>query len=228
VTTGDPSFFAALAKSPHHLHPRAALEGQPPQAFNWATTDALGTLSLALDTRRTPAKVREESRKAIVDVAERYLAMSRADGFGQPYAGTRYPWGSNSFILNNGVVLAEAHAFTKDPRFLEGAAAAMDYVLGRNALGKSYVSGYGARPLHNPHHRAWAHAVDPRLPPPPPGVIAGGPNSDLQDPYSRALHPGCIGQTCYVDHADAYSANEVAINWNAALAWLSAYLDATL
>ena len=166
--------------------------------------------------------------RAVVEIAEKYLAMSKADGFGQPYVGSHYSWGSNSIIVNNGLILAYAHAFTKDPRFLEGAVAAMDYVLGRNALGKSYVSGYGVRPLTNPHHRLWAHSIDPKFPTPPPGVLSGGPNSDLQDPYSKGLHPHCIGQTCYVDHIEAYSANEVAINWNAALSWLAAYLNATL
>jgi endoglucanase len=131
-------------------------------------------------------------------------------------------------MMNNGLILAYAHAFTKDRRFLAGAVAAMDYVLGRNALGKSYVSGYGSRPLTNPHHRLWAHSIDPKFPTPPPGVLSGGPNSDLQDPYSKSLHPHCIGQTCYVDHIEAYSANEEAINWNAALSWLAAYVDATL
>ena len=226
VTTGDNAFFAELSKSPHYLQLKAH-ESATPQALDWRTTDALGTLTLALAARST-AKVRELNRKSVVQVAEKYLALSKADGFGQPYVGTHYPWGSNSFIVNNGLILAYAHAFTKDPRFLEGAVAALDYVLGRNALGKSYVSGYGVRPLTNPHHRLWAHSIDPKFPPPPPGVLSGGPNSDLQDPYSKGLHPHCIGQTCYVDHVEAYSANEEAINWNAALSWLAAYLNATL
>jgi len=226
VTTGDKAYFGILSKSPHYLQLKAH-ESATPEAMDWRTTDALGTLSLALESRSTPVSVREANRKSIVNVAEKYLAMSKADGFGQPYVGAHYVWGSNSFIVNNGVIMAYAHAFTKDPRFLAGAAAAMDYVLGRNALGKSYVSGYGARPLTNPHHRLWAHSIDPKFPSPPPGVLSGGPNSDLQDPYSKGLHPHCIGQTCYVDHIEAYSANEEAINWNAALSWLAAYVDAT-
>jgi endoglucanase len=128
-------------------------------------------------------------------------------------------------MLNNGIILAYSHALTEDPRFLEGAMAALDYLLGRNVLGKAHVSGYGSRPLKNPHHRMWAHSVNPKFPPPPPGALAGGPNTDLQDPYSKAANLGCIGQTCYVDHIDAYSANEVAVNWNAELAWLAAYLN---
>ena len=227
VTTGDKAFFTILSKSPHYLQLQAH-ERELPEALDWRTTDALGTLSLSLDSHNTSAAVRDANRKSIVAVAEKYLALSNADAFGQPYIGSHYVWGSNSFMMNNGLILAYAHAFTKDRRFLAGAVAAMDYVLGRNALGKSYVSGYGSRPLTNPHHRLWAHSIDPKFPTPPPGVLSGGPNSDLQDPYSKSLHPHCIGQTCYVDHIEAYSANEEAINWNAALSWLAAYVDATL
>ena len=227
VTTGDKAFFAVLSKSPHYLH-LDARESATPEALDWRTTDALGTLTLSLAARNTQPAVRDANRKSVVAVAEKYLAMSRADAFGQPYVGAHYVWGSNSFIMNNGLILAYAHAFTKDPRFLEGAVAAMDYVLGRNALGKSYVTGYGTRPLTNPHHRLWAHSIDPKFPSPPPGVLSGGPNSDLQDPYSKGMNAHCIGQTCYVDHIEAYSANEVAINWNAALSWLSAYVNAAL
>jgi endoglucanase len=80
--------------------------------------------------------------------------------------------------------------------------------------------------MHNPHHRVWAHQKDPALPEAPPGALAGGPNSALQDPYIRKLGlGGCPPETCYVDNIESYSTNEVAINWNAALAWTAAFLD---
>lgn len=103
----------------------------------------------------------------------------------------------------------------------------MDYLLGRNAMAQSYVTGYGERPLLNPHHRFWAHQADPRYPKPPPGAVSGGPNSHMQDPYVRAAGlDGCAPQKCFIDHIEAYSVNEVAINWNAALAWSALWLDA--
>ena len=56
--------------------------------------------------------------------------------------------------------------------------------------------------------------------------MAGGPNSALEDPYIHKLGMGgCPPQTCYVDNTDSYSTNEVAINWNAALALDAALLD---
>ena len=72
------------------------------------------------------------------------------------------------------------------PEYLDGVAEGMDYLLGRNPLDQSYVTGYGERPLKNPHHRFWAHQANPKFPPPPPGVVSGGPNSGLQDPYVQA------------------------------------------
>jgi endoglucanase len=226
LATGEEAYSSSLRTSPHYLQVRTqATDPGLYQSFDWRSTAALATVSIAIDRVRFSEKERTSSRFAIIEAGKRYLELSKADAFGQPYAGTHYTWGSNSFMLNNGIVLAYSHALTKNPRFLEGAGAALDYLLGRNALGKSYVSGYGQRALTNPHHRLWARAVNPKFPPPPPGAIAGGPNTNLQDPYSKAANLGCIGQTCYVDHADAYSVNEVAINWNAGLSWLAAYLN---
>lgn len=229
LTTGDKMYFETLSKSPHYLHPRGESSDKGiPQSWDWRTMDTLASVQIALDKKRFPAEAREATKKGIIEIAERYLALTKSDGFGQPYTGTLYIWGSNSFMLNNAIMMAYAHALTKDKRFLDGAVSAMDYLLGRNALGLSHVSGHGVRPLKNPHHRMWAHSADPKFPPPPPGAIAGGPNSNLEDPYSKAALLGCIGQTCYVDHIDAYGSNEVAINWNAELTFITAYLNGVL
>ena len=102
----------------------------------------------------------------------------------------------------------------------------MDYILGRNAIDQSYVTGYGERPLENPYHRFWCHQANPKYPPPPPGVLSGGPNSGFEDPYVQSAGlSGCAPQKCFVDNVEAWSTNEVTINWNAPLFWVAAYLD---
>jgi endoglucanase len=104
----------------------------------------------------------------------------------------------------------------------------MDYLLGRNPLDQSFISGFGARPLENPHHRFWAHMLDPHLPGPPPGVVSGGPNNGRPaDDIARQIAPSAAAMRCWKDHIFAYSLNEVAINWNAPLVWTAAYLDDT-
>jgi len=99
-------------------------------------------------------------------------------------------------------------------------------VLGRNPLDRSYVTGFGANPVRNPHHRFWAHSLDPRMPPPPPGVLSGGPNStSMGDTIASTMKGKCAPQRCWTDQAYAFTMNEVAINWNAPLFWVAAYLD---
>jgi endoglucanase len=124
-------------------------------------------------------------------------------------------------VANNGVVLALAYDLTRQEKYRDGAFGAMDYLLGRNPANYSYVSGHGDQPVSNVHHRFWAHQLDASLPTAPPGALSGGPNSGLQDPTAARLLAGCAPQRCFVDDIQAYSVNEVAINWNSALAWLA-------
>jgi endoglucanase len=128
--------------------------------------------------------------------------------------------------VNNAIIMALANDFTGQRKYFDGALDAMGYLLGRNPLGQCYVSGYGAKPLQWPHHRFWSFQVDKRFPSAPPGCLSGGPNSGLQDPYVQAAGlKGCVPQKCFVDHIEAWSANEITINWNSPLAWVAAFLD---
>jgi len=47
------------------------------------------------------------------------------------------------------------------------------------------------------------------------------------DPVAMRLQGNCTGQTCWEDDAQAFSLNEVAINWNASLVWVSGWLDSS-
>jgi endoglucanase len=191
--------------------------------MTWGMTDALGTISLAL-VGNDKAK-----QKQIVAAADQFNALIEAQGYRMPFsAGTsgKYPWGSNSFILNNMVILGLAHDFTGKDEYLEAMVMGMDYLLGRNGLAQSYISGYGTKPLQNPHHRFWAKQYDPKFPAAPPGAVSGGPNSSLQDPYVKAAGlMGCQPQKCFMDNIEAWSVNEITVNWNAPFAWVTAYLD---
>jgi len=129
-------------------------------------------------------------------------------------------------VLNNLLVMGLAGDFTKSPKYLGGVAEGMDYIMGRNPMDQSYVSGYGERPLEYPHHRFWAHQANAKYPLAPAGVVSGGPNSGIEDPYAQAAGlKGCAPEKCFVDNIEAWSTNEITINWNAPLAWVAAYLD---
>ncbi len=198
--------------------------------LSWSRVAPLGQISLALAGAVARGRLtRDELRRyqsQLRAAADALLATLAQEGYRLPMHG-KYPWGSNADVLGNMVLLGSAADAEGGDRFAQGVVLGMDYLLGRNAMGQSYVTGYGARPLLHPHHRFWAHQANPRYPGPPPGAVSGGPNADLQDPYVRAAGlAGCPPQKCFVDHVEAYSVNEVAINWNAALAWSAIWLDA--
>lgn len=238
ATTKKPEYLEEVKRSPHFEKGRskAALAdatGKEASSFDWGNVGPLGTISLAI----VPGVgVSEGMKKGIVDSADAYEKMVETQGYRFPMQKKEYPWGSNSFVLNNMMLLGVAHDVTRNPKYLNAMVAGMDYLLGRNALAQSYVTGYGTNPLRNPHHRFWSHQVDPTLPEAPPGCVSGGPNSGLQDPYVRAMGLVkivngdavgvlCKAQKCFVDHVEAWSANEITVNWNAPLAWTAAYLD---
>jgi len=226
ITTGKPEYRKDLEASPHHKTITTNAGGGS-ASMSWDQLATLGKISLAVVPNGLGKAAIDEQRKQIVGAADTYLGFSRRRAYRVPLeSATRYPWGSNSFILNDLVVMGLAFDFTKDVKYVGGVVDGMDYLLGKNPKVQSYVSGYGSRPLQNPHHRFWAHQKDPKLPSVPPGVVSGGPNSGVEDPYAKQVGlPGCAPQQCYVDHIESWSTNEIAINWNAPLAWATAFLD---
>jgi endoglucanase len=218
ATTQAPEFGVAVRAAPEFRAPLA----EP----NWGSTAALGTITLATVPGALPPAEQAAQRALIVAAADRFVAEEARSGYGLPYAGTALPWGSNSTILNRAMLIGLAGELTRDPRYRAAAVDAIDYVLGRNPLGQSYVSGFGWQAMSRPHHRFWAHSLDPKLPPPPPGVLSGGPNSTSLGDAKAELN-GCAPMRCWEDDPRRYTVNEVAINWNAPLVWTATYLATT-
>ena len=86
------------------------------------------------------------------------------------------------------------------------------------------MTGYGTVASENQHSRWYAAQLNPDLPHPPDGTLAGGPNSAIQDPLAQQRLQGCAPQFCYLDHIDSWSTNELTINWNSTMAWNASFL----
>jgi len=100
----------------------------------------------------------------------------------------------------------------------------MDYLLGRNALNQSYVTGWGEVSTLHQHNRWFSLSTSGNS---PTGALAGGPNSTSStwDPtMAGTFTKGCSPQMCYLDNVQAWSVNEVAINWNSALSWVASFV----
>jgi len=132
-----------------------------------------------------------------------------------------FEWGSNSDILNQAMILCYAHLITGEEKYLNGAIRNVDYILGKNATGYSFLTGYGIRQVMNPHHRpSGADGIEA----PVPGFIVGGPNDDRQDrrevTYSSDF-PACA----FEDVQASYASNEVCLNWNAPAVFVLGYIQ---
>lgn len=219
TTTGNDTFERALRNSRHFVDPVASEHG-------WPAVGPLGKITLSLVPNQLAEADIQRQRDALIDVASRWRDEAKRAPSGVPFESDRYVWGSNSNLLNRAMILALAEQWTGDQTFRVPIVAVMNYLLGGNPLGRSFISGYGRQPMRNPHHRFWAHQLDPKFPPPPPGALSGGPNNTSSPRADEPVGPpkGCVPQTCWVDDARSFTTNEVAINWNAPLVWVSGWL----
>lgn len=195
--------------------------------FAWPDTELLGTISLATVPASHTASLRAAARAKIQSIANTHLATQNASGYLAPLSTSEYIWGSNSVVTNKLILMGLAYDFTGNVAYAQGVGKGLDYLFGRNALSTSYVTGLGTKTVAQPHHRFWAGALNSSYPWAPPGALCGGPNVGLEDAVSAARLSGCASKpaTCWVDSIDAWSTNEITINWNAPLAWVLGFYN---
>ncbi len=240
LTTGDTSYYSDMQSSAHFLDISTSLSGgesvNTVGSFDWGHVTSLGSISLLLYSDTLSSSDVSTLQANLTSAADYFVDLENSQGYGLPYGQstlsyaddtTGYVWGSNSFVLDNAIILAYAYDSTENSDYLNGVVSAMDYILGRNAVDYSYVTGYGTHSVENPHHRYWANQISSDYPKAPCGVLVGGANSGMEDPWvlGSGWKKGEIApQKCYMDHIEAWSVNECTINWNMPLAWITSFL----
>ncbi len=141
-------------------------------------------------------------------------AIERPGGYRVALGVKDYYWGSNGLVLGRAVQLLAAFRESGRPAFQRAALDQLHYVFGRNALGKSFVTGIGADPPRRAYHQP---SLTNRARAMLPGLLVGGPND--KDEGVRAPFPA----RAYQDNDRLYGVNEPAIYWNAGLAHVLAY-----
>jgi endoglucanase len=178
--------------------------------FDWANVQNLGVFSYvqAQSDARDAAKL-EAAKQAIIASADTLVANTSAHAYGRGI-GSMYYWGVNGVLARSTMNLLIANQIEPDASYLDAAAQQLDHLFGRNPFGRTMVTGLGYLPARNPHHRP---SQSDGIEEPWPGLLVGGPNPD--DPVAAKQAPGLA----WTDYAGDYFVNEVAINWNTALAY---------
>lgn len=130
-----------------------------------------------------------------------------------------YPWGSNMTIANNGMYVLLYDKIAGYAKGDEIARQQLNYLLGTNGTGYCFLTGFGTLSPTAPHHRP-SQAKKAAVP----GMVAGGPNQNLEDPYAQNVLADTAPALCYADSDQAFSLNEVTIYWNSPVVFLFAYV----
>ena len=183
--------------------------------FGWA--DMSGYAYYAYLTSEEPLKASDDIEKRFFDMCDNLkdTAIS-GEAYGATITGD-YPWGSNMTIANNGMALLLANSIRPNEDYVRAAKRQLDYLFGTNTCSYCFLTGYGTQSPTDPHHRP-SQAVGKCMK----GMLIGGPDSRLEDPYAKAVLTGLDKAKCYTDNTQSYSCNEITIYWNSPLCFLLA------
>jgi endoglucanase len=205
----------------HYFEYRKSLGATGPQS--WPNVANLGLWTYVLGGGKN-AQATGVIRPASLVLADQILLRTRVNPYRTSLTTRDYIWGSNGVAANYGMQLLVANAFEPKPAYVEAALDNLHYLLGRNTFSLSWVTQVGQNAFRHPHHRPSGADSNAE---PWPGLLSGGPNRGRQDTAMKRLPAETPPAKCYLDDQEAYSANEVAINWNAPLVFLMAGVGTT-
>jgi endoglucanase len=217
----------ALTSNREYLRDISFETEKPMSLPTWSQVKTLGYYTIARFSEKLQIEKQfsQSVRQSIIKFSDELLV----DLEKQPYhtvmgkTAKDYSWGGSSVAANQGIALIYAFKLTKDRKYLPAALGNLDYLLGRNATGYSFLTGFGSKQVKHPHHR---QSVADGIDDPVPGLLSGGPNPGQQDKCTS--YTSKIADESFTDDACSYASNEIAINWNAPMVYLSAAIEALM
>ncbi len=191
-------------------------------SFGWADTGMFGVTGILLtDSELLDAPSKQIARSFLEHRVSQLSSTAKASADRTMMRSADFTWGSNMNLMDQSMILLTAQRI--DPKLADAAPALenLHYLLGRNAPGKCFVTGFGTDPVMNPHHRP---SLAASVFYPVPGMVSGGPNANLEDPVAKSELAGKAPAFCFLDDSGSYSTNEVAIYWNSPLVFVLAAL----
>ena len=186
--------------------------------YGWGAMGSYGNLAYITTSNPVSEELKEKIKASMIDLGRHKLEIEEVDGYGTALASEEYTWGSNMNTANNGLHLYDAYRLTGQKEYLDAAAQQLHYLLGRNPMGLSYLTGCGTDAIKHPHHRPSCFVGRAM-----PGMLSGGPCNWLADETVKEIFDKDIAPAkALADMTGSYSTNEVTIYWNSAFIQLLA------
>ena len=214
--------YALTGESRYHDRLIKALDTEfPLAALGYAEVGGFGALAYILCEQSKDEKIEDKIKGTFLRSAEELRVKADKCGYGVAMESREYGWGSNMGLMTKAMLFAICDVLFDKKIYREYATAHLDFLLGANALGISYVTGVGEFRCNYPHLRpSYADGIEECIP----GMVAGGANGYLSDPYAKKVIPeGTPPMKCYADVTESYSLNEITIYWNSPAVFVLAY-----
>ena len=205
--------YSATGDETYAKYYRSILDQYVKDGYGWADVSSYGNKAyLRMDKTKQEDKYVKLISEHLKNRAQELTGFIDSDGY-MCDLGEDYIWGSNMDVVNRARMILDSVAVNGGDK--NKAYQQLSYLLGANTLSQSFVTGYGTVSTEHPHHRV-AIVKQYALP----GMVAGGPNKNIEDPFAKSTLQGVSPAKCYVDNEQSYSTNEVTIYWNSPLIYL--------
>ena len=195
----------------------------------WGNVQALGLMSLVTNrTELTAAGLADTTamKNTLVNTYDWYVNDGQSSPYRSPFGieSWQFGWGSNGGAGNLGMGIIMAYQLTGNEKYYKGAIDVMDYILGRNAVAYSYVTGFGDQPPMHIHHR---QSQADNVTDPVPGWVSGGANPGNQgEDCAVSMYNSTLPALSFLDEYCSYSTNEITTYWNSPFIYLTAAIEA--
>ncbi|MCH8556260.1 MAG: glycoside hydrolase family 9 protein [Balneolia bacterium] len=193
---------------------------RPVHPISWRNAHSLALHAFYFsDTDGLFSQSKEDVKTALIRHADQLLDTHKRNNYDNLLKHTEYYWGSNSVGLAYAHDLVQAWKITGNTAYREAALDQLHFVMGRNPLNLSQITGVGYRAVRNPYHQL---SKVGNFSNPVPGMLVGGPNNYvfLND---REISP--YPAKNFEDAFRNYFVSEPAINFTAILAWVMSSLS---
>ena len=182
-----------------------------------------GDLPFRFGINEEEQKIIDRCKELLLEYCDKSLEEAEGSCYNSAYGNKPedFRWGCASSFCDQAICFLYAYEITGDRKYADNAFRNVNYILGQNATGYCYVTGFGTKSPMYPHSRL-CHSDG--IEEPIPGLLVGGPNPGQQDIAGVGRYHSDFPDESYEDVMPSYASNEIAINWNASLVAVTAWL----